>query len=155
MRISDWSSDVCSSDLAALADVEEALKLDPGSEDALAQKVGLLAELGRTGEALAMADEQMAGAKDKRGWISLKADALGKAGRASEGAALLAEALTERPGDPGLLNELCWLRGTRENQLDIALKDCPRASELRHNAAAVPDTPAMAYFRPGRPDQHR
>src|SRR3546814_7014336 len=61
-------------DAAALADVEEALKLDPGSEDALAQKVGLLAELGRTGEALAMADEQMAGAKDKRGWISLKAE---------------------------------------------------------------------------------
>src|SRR3546814_19133243 len=120
MRISDWSSDVCSSDLAALADVEEALKLDPGSEDALAQKVGLLAELGRTGEALAMADEQMAGAKDKRGWISLKADALGKAGRASEGAALLAEPLTERPGDPGLLHELCWMRGTREHPPDIA-----------------------------------
>src|SRR3546814_16641771 len=71
-------------DAAALADVEEALKLDPGSEDALAQKVGLLAELGRTGEALAMADEQMAGAKDKRGWNSLKPAAPGKAGLAWE-----------------------------------------------------------------------
>lgn len=142
-------------DAAALTDVEEALKLDPGSEDALAQKVGLLAELGRYDEALAMADEQMAGAKDKRGWVGLKADALGKAGRAAEGAALLAEALTERPGDPGLLNELCWLRGTREIQLDAALKDCTRAIELSDNAAAVLDSRAMVYFRLGRLDEAR
>src|SRR3546814_2462484 len=102
-----------------------------------------------------MADEQRAVAKDKRGWISLKADALGNAGRASEGAALLAEALNERRGDPGLLNELCWLRGTSERQLDIALKDCTRAIELSDNAAAVLDSRAMVEFRLGRIDEAR
>src|SRR3546814_12317435 len=102
-----------------------------------------------------MADEQMAGAKDKRGWISLKADALGKAGRASEGAALLAEALTERPGDPGLLNELCWLRGTREIQLDIALQDCTRAIARTDYAATGLASAAVGYLRHGRPGEGR
>ncbi len=140
---------------AALADVDEALQLDPGSEEALAQKIDLLAELGRTEEALAMAEEQMAGVKDKRRWVGLKADALGKAGRAAEGAALLAEALAERPGDPTLLNDLCWLRGTREIELDVALKDCTRAIELSESVAHVLDSRAMVYFRLGRLDEAR
>jgi len=139
----------------ALADIEEALALDPGSSAALAQKVGLLTELGRTDAALALADEQIASAKDKRDWVGLKVDALGRAGRADEGAALLADALAERPGDPRLLNELCWLRGTREIQLDVALKDCTRAIELSENAAAMLDSRAMIYFRLGRVDEAR
>lgn len=150
-----WLKAMLGDNASALADIEEALALDPGSADTLARKVGLLTELGRTDDALALADEQMASTKDKRDWVSLKADALGKAGRADEGAALLAEALTERPGDPRLLNELCWLRGTRELQLNVALKDCTRAIELSENAAAVLDSRAMIYFRLGQVDEAR
>lgn len=150
-----WLKAMLGDNSQALADVEEALALDPGSSDALAQKAGLLVELGRTEDALAIADEQMADAKDKRDWVSLKADALGRVARAEEAAALLAEALGERPGDPRLLNELCWLRGTREIQLDVALKDCTRAIELSENAAAVLDSRAMVYFKLGRADEAR
>ncbi len=150
-----WLKAMLGDNAPALADIEEALALDPGSVEALAQKVGLLTELGRTDDALALADEQMASAKDKRDWVGLKVNALGKAGRANEGAALLAEALAERPGDPRLLNEMCWLRGTREIQLDVALKDCTRAIELSENAAAVLDSRAMIYFRLGRADEAR
>ena len=150
-----WLKSLLGNNVQALADIEEALALDPGSVDALGQKVSLLIELERSGEALAIADEQMAGAKDKRGWVSLKADALGRAARAEEGAALLANALAERPGDPRLLNELCWLRGTREIQLDAALKDCTRAIELSENSAMILDSRAMVYFRLGRLEEAR
>ena len=150
-----WLKSALGDDAAALADVEEALKLDPGSENATGQKIELLTKLGRYDDALAMADDQMAGAKDKRTWISLKADALGKAGRAVEATALLADALTERPGDPGLLNALCWIRGTREVQLDAALKDCTRAIELSDDASAVLDSRAMVFFKLGRMEEAR
>jgi tetratricopeptide (TPR) repeat protein len=150
-----WLKAMLGDHAPALADIEEALALDPGSAEALGQKVSLLTELGRTEEALALADEQIASAKDKRDWISLKVDALGRAGRADEGAALLAEALAERPGDPSLLNDLCWLRGTREIQLNVALKDCTRAIELSDNAANVLDSRAMIYFRLGRTEEAR
>src|SRR3546814_15626643 len=88
----------------------------------------------------------MASTKDKRDWVGLKADALGQAGRAAEGAALLTDALAERPGDSALLNNLCWLRGTREIPLDAALKDCTRAVELGTHAAAVLDSRAMVFW---------
>src|SRR3546814_14894530 len=58
-------------------------------------------------------------------------------------------------GDPALLNNLCWLRGTREIQLDAVLKDCTRAVELGNNAAAVLDSRAMVFFRLCRLDEAR
>ena len=140
---------------AALADIEEALALNAGDETAIAQKVYLLAEAKRFDEAIALADEQMAAAKDKRGWVGLKAEALGKAGRASEGAALLTEALVDRPGDPGLLNNLCWLKGTRSFELESALKDCTRAIELTDAPSSVLDSRALIFFRLGRLDEAR
>lgn len=139
----------------ALADVDEALQLDPGSESALAFKIETLADAGRIDEALALADEQIATAKDRRGWVTLKAEALGKAGRADEGTALLDEALVERPGDPGLLNNLCWLKGTRSVALESALKDCTRAIELTDSPAAVLDSRALVFYRLGRLEEAR
>jgi tetratricopeptide (TPR) repeat protein len=150
-----WAKGMLGNYAPALADIEEALSLDPGSAEALAQKVAILTELGRTDEAIALADEQMALVKDKREWIGLKSDALGRAGRAEEGATTIAEALAERPGDPSLLNDLCWLRGTREIQLDVALKDCTRAIELSENAAMMLDSRAMVYFRLGQTEEAR
>jgi tetratricopeptide (TPR) repeat protein len=140
---------------AALADTDEVLALDPGSETALDYKIRLFAELKQFDDSLALNDEQIAAAKDKRGWVALKAETLGKAGRAEEGAALLAEALTERPGDPGLLNGLCWLKGTRSFELESALKDCTRAIELTDDPAAVLDSRAMVFFRLGRMEEAR
>ncbi|MBL8650757.1 MAG: DUF3857 domain-containing protein [Sphingopyxis sp.] len=139
----------------ALADADEALALDPGSEDALAWKTSVLAEMKRYDEAIALADEQLGIAKDKRGWTSTKANVLGKAGRAEEGVTLLTAALAERPGDANLLNELCWLKGTRSIQLDTALKDCTRAIELTDTPASVLDSRALVYYRLGRMDEAR
>jgi len=150
-----WAKGMLGNYSLALADIEEALSLDPGSAEALAQKVSILTELGRTDEAIALADEQMASVKDKREWIGLKADTLGRAGRAEDGVTTILEGLTERPGDPRLLNDLCWLRGTRQVQLDVALKDCTRAIELSENAAMALDSRAMVYFRLGKIEEAR
>jgi tetratricopeptide (TPR) repeat protein len=139
----------------SLADTEKALEFDPGSESAIDYKIRLLAEQRQYDEALTLADGQIDAAKDKRVWAGLKADTLGKAGRAEEGVALLDEALVARPGDPMLLNELCWLKGTRSLALESALKDCTRAIELTDNAAQVLDSRAMVYFRLGRLDEAR
>ena len=139
----------------ALADVDEALQLDPGSESALAWKVTTLGEMKRFDEAIALADEQLAIAKDKRGWTTTKADMLGKAGRAEEGVTLLTAALAERPGDAELLNQMCWLKGTRSIQLDTALKDCTRAIELTDTPASVLDSRALVFYRLGRMEEAR
>ena len=139
----------------ALADVDEALALDPASEDALGWKVATLGEMERLDEAIALADDQMALAKDKRGWTTTKADLLGKAGRAEEGISLLTAALADRPGDSSLLNQMCWLKGTRSIQLDTALKDCTRAIELTDTPASVLDSRAMVFYRLGRMEEAR
>ncbi|WP_077148651.1 lipopolysaccharide assembly protein LapB [Sphingopyxis sp. KK2] len=139
----------------ALADVDEALALDPASEDALGWKTSVLSELKRFDEALAIADEQLSLAKDKRGWTTTKSDLLGKAGRAEEGITLLAAALADRPGDSMLLNQMCWLKGTRSIQLDTALKDCTRAIELTDTPASVLDSRAMVFYRLGRLEEAR
>ncbi|HMP44668.1 MAG TPA: DUF3857 domain-containing protein [Sphingopyxis sp.] len=140
---------------AALADIEQALELDPGSETAADYKIRLLAEAGDFDAALALVDERIAEAQDKRGWISSKADTLGRAGRAEEGAALLDEALASRPGDPRLLNDLCWLKGTRDFALESALRDCTRAIELSQASAHVLDSRAMVFYRLGRLEEAR
>jgi tetratricopeptide (TPR) repeat protein len=139
----------------ALADTDEALLLDPGSEEALGWKTSMLAEMKRFDEAIALTDEQLAIAKDKRGWTSTKANVLGKAGRAEEGVTLLTAALAERPGDANLLNELCWLKGTRSVQLDTALNDCTRAIELTDTPASVLDSRALVFYRLGRMEEAR
>src|SRR3546814_10483750 len=50
MRISDWSSDVCSSDLA-VPHLREALRLDPGSADIAANYATVLSRIGEFGSA--------------------------------------------------------------------------------------------------------
>ncbi|WP_447764825.1 tetratricopeptide repeat protein [Sphingopyxis panaciterrae] len=139
----------------SLADIEKALELDPGSETALDYKIRLLADLEQYDDALALVDTQIDSAKDKRGWIGLKADALGRMGRKEEGAALIDETLAARPGDPMLLNELCWLKGTRSFALESALKDCTRALELTDDPAQVLDSRAMVFFRLDRLEEAR
>jgi len=139
----------------ALADLDEALALDPASEDALSWKTTVLGEMKRFDDAIAIADEQLAIAKDKRGWTTTKADLLGKADRAEEGIELLTAALADRPGDSMLLNQMCWLKGTRSIQLDTALKDCTRAIELTDNPASVLDSRAMVFYRLGRMEEAR
>jgi tetratricopeptide (TPR) repeat protein len=50
-----------------------------------------------------------------------------------------------------LLNRRCWLKGSRNVDLEAALRDCSRAIELSDAVApAALDSRAMVYFRQGK-----
>ena len=58
--------------------------------------------------------------------------------------------ITEKPGSPELLNERCWVKATRNIQIDTALKDCTSAIELSDSTAAILDSRAVVWVRLGR-----
>jgi len=93
-----------------------------------------------------------AGGKEKQSYASQRANLLSEAGRADEAIALLDTALTEKPGDPSLLNSRCWIKGTSNRALDTALKDCTKSIELSEYPQNAQDSRAMVYFRLNRFD---
>jgi tetratricopeptide (TPR) repeat protein len=80
----------------------------------------------------------------------LKAEVLAKAGRGEEALALTDQLNQDKPGDPGLLNTRCWVKGIAKLQYDTALKDCTRAIELSDSNADALDSRGLIYLRMGR-----
>src|SRR3546814_17911717 len=84
MRISDWSSDVCSSDLA-VPHLREAWRLDPGSADIAANYATVLSRIGEFGSADRYFRQAMSKAPDNAVTRFNYAAHLLAAGRWSEG----------------------------------------------------------------------
>lgn len=140
-------------DARALADIKAARDIDPSSQDALIRLATYQSMHGEGDAALALLQERIdQGGKDRFDLMSAKSSVLGQIGRAKDGVATLDAAIAERPGDPGLLNERCWVKGSRNVVLDAALKDCTKAIELADSPAAALDSRAMVYFRMDRLD---
>lgn len=140
-------------DAKAQADILEARKLDPGSDQALIAEANFKADAKDVKGALAMLDERIAlGGEERFSAIMAKADVQADSGDAAGGIATLDAALAEKPGDTRLLNARCWLKGTRNLALESALKDCTKAIELAESPAAALDSRAMVYFRMNRLD---
>ena len=138
-------------DAKALADIETARALDPSSIAALNSLASLRTDGGDGAAALKLLQERIdQGGKERFQVIAAKAEVQADSGAAAEAIATLDAALAERPGDPVLLNERCWLKGTRNLALDTALKDCTKAIELADAPVAPLDSRAMVYFRMGR-----
>ena len=136
---------------AALADVEEARKLDPSSQNAITSLANLKAEAGDLEAATALLDKYIAqGGENKFAYRQSKASMLGEWGDATAALAELDSLAIEKPGNPELLNLMCWIKGTREIALDTALKDCTRAIELSSNSAPALDSRALIWLRMGR-----
>lgn len=141
-------------DAAALKDAEAGLELDPGSARGMAQQADFKFRTGDREAALALLAERIdAGGTDKLGFTMQRAYMLGDAGRVNEGVAMLDEAIRTNPGNAVLLNSRCWLMGTRNVSLDIALKDCTRGIEIAENPSSIFDSRAMVYFRMGRMEE--
>ncbi|QIG79243.1 DUF3857 domain-containing protein [Stakelama tenebrarum] len=135
---------------SALEDAREAMLLDPSMLPAVQSVIRLLSRTGNSEEALALAEEQIALGDSNRGmFVEAKADVLADAGRVDEAIALMDAEVAERPNDAQLLNARCWLKGTRDAQLESALADCQRAIELAESPWAIIDSRAMVYFRMG------
>jgi tetratricopeptide (TPR) repeat protein len=135
----------------AAEDYKAMLALDPSSKRAMAQLGVLQADTGQKPAALDGINAQIdAAGEDKPEWLSAKAQILAEAGDATGAIAALDEAATTKPGNPGFLNERCWVKGTLNTQLDTALQDCTRAIELSSNNAAALDSRSLVYFRQKR-----
>lgn len=53
------------------------------------------------------------------------------------------------PNDPFVMNEACWIRATRGEQLDTAIADCTTALQLKPGTAVFLDSRGLANFRKG------
>jgi tetratricopeptide (TPR) repeat protein len=138
-------------DVKALEDVKKARELEPGSAAALGQYATLRAEHGGGDEALALVAERLKTAgKDKNDYVVLQSSVLAEAGKADQAVAVLDTAIKATPGNPTLLNQRCWTKGTRGIGLDTALKDCTKAIELSDSSAHILDSRGVVYFRLGR-----
>ncbi|WP_277769059.1 DUF3857 domain-containing protein [Sphingomonas sp. HITSZ_GF] len=136
---------------AAIADYAAAREQDPGDVGTLGQLAALMVETGARDEALAMLDERIAEeGEDMPQLLSAKATALSRANDAAGAVAAMDAAIEKKPGNGGLLNNRCWIKGTLNTDLTGALADCTRSIQFSDNNAAALDSRAMVYFRMGK-----
>lgn len=136
-----------------MSDLDEALKLEPDSADALALKVRLLLRLRRFQEAVQLLDRSLAADPDAP--LDLRrrrAVALHKSGRIDESEKAFAEvrSRSEKAVD---FNNLCWDKATANIMLESAIEDCRKALELRPETPSYLDSLGMALLRLGKLDE--
>ncbi len=137
----------------ALADGRMARQLDPASGAAVGTVATYLAESGKLDDALGMVDAKIAiGGEARDGYRSFKATLLGTYGDPAKAIEIIDAQLAEKPGMTGLFNERCWVKGSRNVELESAMQDCTKAVELSSGSMAALDSRAMLWFRMGRFD---
>ncbi len=140
-------------DTHALADINAALAIDPSSSAATGRLATLEADRGKRDDAIALIAQHAAEAgKDKPDYVETQAELLGDGGKPMDALTLLDATIASNPGNPDLLNERCWMKGTHGLALDTALKDCTKSIELSQYPGAALDSRAMVYFRMNRFD---
>jgi tetratricopeptide (TPR) repeat protein len=136
-----------------MADVDEALKLDPNASDALALKAELLLRQKHYAEAVQVYDKAIEKEPgDKQGLRQARAVALYKSGQTAEGEKELAEVRSQAK-EPVDFNNLCWSMATADILLESALQDCRQAVQLRPDAGNYKDSLGMALLRLNRLDE--
>ncbi|MCW2366787.1 tetratricopeptide (TPR) repeat protein [Sphingobium sp. B7D2B] len=136
---------------AALADAEAGRALDPASVGAVFRVANLRAESGDLDGAVALLDQRIAlGGESRRTFQEGKADIIGTYGDPATALALVDTLLEDRPGTPSLLNMRCWIKGTRQVEIETAAKDCTSALELSNSPYGILDSRAVVSYRLGR-----
>lgn len=149
-----WVRYVMKDDKGSLADIREALELEPGNGAATRALAERLARDGKLDDGLTLLAEQIdQGGDERNDYVAAQASLLGEAGRGEEGIAALDAVIAKAPGNSGLLNSRCWLKGTTNLALESALKDCTKSIELADNSSAALDSRGLVYFRMGRYDE--
>lgn len=145
--------EILGDDEKALDDLKAAEALAPGSHDVVARLARFHSERGRVDAALALVDSQIAlGGKARDDFRALRGEVLAQGGRTEDALLAMDEAVKGSPGNADLLNQRCWLKGTRNVALDTALKDCTKAIELAETPVDALDSRGMVYFRMNRMD---
>ncbi|RVU05796.1 DUF3857 domain-containing protein [Novosphingobium umbonatum] len=139
--------------VAAAKDAEAARALDPSDVAAVALAADIAAKRGDLAAGVAMLDERISVAGQEKDGIKLnKAALIGQYGDADESLAQLDALIAKKPGRPDLLNARCWVKASRQVQVESALKDCTSAIELTDNSAPILDSRAVVLLRLGRLD---
>ncbi|USU08261.1 DUF3857 domain-containing protein [Sphingomonadaceae bacterium OTU29MARTA1] len=137
----------------ALADLIAAQALDSSSDEVVERLAMLRADRGEKDAALELIQERIdAGGKSKAAMIARKAEVLARTGDKDAAIVAIDQAVAASPGNPGLLNSRCWIKGTLNVALDTALKDCTRSIELSDSTVAALDSRALVFFRLNRMD---
>lgn len=132
--------------LAALRQGEELA----GDGATLYQQVELLGVLKRPAEIDPLVEEYRSFVEKEYQGDLLAAQALGWQGQYAEGLALLRQVLEDRPGDPEVLNELCWFGAIWNRVDDALLQTCEQAVVKSDYSGQALDSRGVAYVRAGR-----
>jgi tetratricopeptide (TPR) repeat protein len=136
-----------------MADLDEALKLEPKSPDALAAKARLLSKQRQYSQALDLYDQAIAAAPDGGDTLKVeRAIALYKSGRTADAKKALDEARAKATTALAL-NNLCWMEATADILLDSAVQSCRDALKLRPDSAGYTDSLGMVLLRLGKLDE--
>lgn len=140
------------SDVAGrMADVDAALKLQPDSPEALAEKARLLVKTGNYKDALAALDRIKPEPSDRYTQVQ-RAVVLHKVGRNDEARKLL---VGIRAASKSALefNNLCWAEATADLFLESALEDCREALKLSPEMGGYLDSLGMVLLKLERLDE--
>jgi tetratricopeptide (TPR) repeat protein len=135
-----------------MADLDEALKLEPDQSEALAMKASLLVEQKRFAEALAAYDSALAQEPSSLRFQRGRAAALYKTGRVQEAEKAFA-AIRTKSTQAADLNSLCWEKATAGIMIESALADCIEATKLAPTNSSYQDSLAFALLRLGKLDE--
>jgi Tfp pilus assembly protein PilF len=134
-----------------MADLDEALKLEPQNPDALAEKAKLLMRQGKYDSAIQLLDL----IKTDKGYAYAqvqRAILMYKAGHTAEAQKLL-KAARAGAKTPSELNRLCWAKATQDVLLESALQDCRDALKTAPDNGAILDSLGMVLLKLGRLDE--
>lgn len=150
-----WLYRQTNEDAKARADLIAAEALEPGSVPVQLELARYEALHGEGASAVARLDRQegAAGGGQRTELQMVRSYVLAEAGRPDEAVATLDAAIAAHPGQVPLLNERCWLKGTRNVSLEGALRDCTKAIELAESPSSILDSRGMVYFRMNRLDE--
>jgi len=135
----------------SLADLDEALKLEPDNEDALSGKAQMLADAQDYAGALALLDRIKPDPKNVY-LREQRAILLYKTGRKDE-AIKVFDSIRSDAKTATEFNALCWNKATAGIMLDSALQDCRDALKLKPDVGAYLDSLGMVLLKLGKLDE--
>jgi tetratricopeptide (TPR) repeat protein len=139
-----------------LADIDEALKLDPTSQDALALRADTLAESGKHAEAIAIYTQLLSATPGHPMHLIGRGLAFARKGEIALAEKDFADAKSSAKGPqilPPILNNLCWAKATAGLVLESALADCEEALAKAPDEPAFLDSRAFVLLRLDRLDE--
>jgi tetratricopeptide (TPR) repeat protein len=134
---------------ARLADIEIALKMDPGFAPALAMKAGVLSRKGDHAGAARIYDAVIAKEPEEPGYRTVRGIELWRAGD-REGAEKDFAAASDRAVGAMQFNSLCYQMAAAGVALERALKECDKSLSLAPDAPPTLDSRGTVYLQMGR-----